>query len=139
MQPHYLTCLILQHFSQLELPTHLVIILPLIMKVLISKLLALFFLYSSSVNTQRIYLAHRIWKDKYIKQQNPNKYGSVGLTSGWSWERGSGNVALPTFLLLLITKHWNKRVLDIFLKMTENTQFWDMSSYVGLGVSITAL
>lgn len=97
-------------------PTCLVISSALIMRVMMNKLLALFSLYSSSVNSQHVYLAHGIWKDKYIKQQNFNKYGSVGLTSGCLWERGCRNVALPTFLLLLVTEHWNKQLLDIFFK-----------------------
>lgn len=32
-------------------------------------------------------------------------------------------MALPTFLLLLVTEDWNKQSLDIFLKTTKNTEF----------------
>lgn len=54
-------------------PTRLLILLALVMRVLLNKILALFLLCISAVDSQHIYLAHRIWKDKYIKQQNLNK------------------------------------------------------------------
>lgn len=90
------------------------------MRVLLNKLLALFLLCSSAVNSQHVYLAHRTWKDKYIKQQNLNKQTCHLVVHG---KEALANVALPTFLLLLVTEDWNKQGLNGFWKTTKNTQF----------------
>lgn len=94
-------------FSPTGSPVCLVMFLSLIMRVQFNKLLALFYQSNCSVNSQQVYLTCRIWKDKYIKHQNLNKYCLEGLTSGYPWERGSRKIALPTFLLLLVIEHWN--------------------------------
>lgn len=94
-------------FSPTGPPVCLVMFLALIMRVQINEL-ALFLQSNYSVNSQQVYLACRIWKDKYIKHRNfESKYCSEGLTSGYPWERGSRKVALPTFFLLLLIEHWN--------------------------------